>query len=220
MMSVKKSSPHVRFDDANTASVIDTDSETETENTVGTPSNKDTFNTGKVAFTPKINNVAYKNVDEREKTVVAPQGSLMRPNYEDNLRRVSVVLQQHIMKCQYLMARSPPRSSVPPKPKTFSSPAKPLSSAAGLFHTESIDKFNEENFLIPKYTYQFVHSPITRVGLLYGVVPVKHCPKTPTLAEIHKFLFDLFVKAHLTAECSIGINTNNPYSNAHIIVLR
>jgi hypothetical protein len=158
-----------------------------------TASSSETFNTGRLSFTPKISNVHYKTPDEREKSLVAPPSSLTRPNYEDNLRRVSVVINQHILKCESLMT------------KKNTAPGSLIgSSTTGIFRSENIAKFSEENFLIPKFSYQFVHSPLTRIGYLYGVVPTRYTPHTPTLTEIHTFLFDLFVKANLTAECSIG----------------
>ena len=153
---------------------------------------KEFFNTAKQAFTPKfskINNVHYKKVDERESMAVAPHGSISRPNYEDNLRRVSVVINQHISKCENLL-----------------DPLNHLQSAAELkIQTDKINKFSEENYLSPEYTYRFVRSPIARMGFLYGIIPLKFEPKSPTLTEIHTFLYDLFTKAHLTAECSIGM---------------
>lgn len=156
-------------------------------------SSSETFNTARLSFTPKISNVYYKTPDEREKSLVAPPSSLSRPNYEDNLRRVSVVIKQHIQKCESLMTRKYATSgSLTGLPST------------GIFLPENIAKFSEENFLKPKFSYQFVHSPLTRIGYLYGVVPAQYTPHTPTLKEIQTFLFDLFVNAKLTAECSIG----------------
>lgn len=184
----EKGGPRVRF----TENIVIPSSSSDLSKSYGISPAIDSFNTGKEAFTPKIKDVHYKNYEERAQTVLAPKSSLTRPNYEDNLRRVSVVLHQHIMKCEALMAR---------KMKAASS--RPPSTSVGIFNRENIALFSEENFLIPKYTYQFVQSPITRVGFLYGVVPMKYCPMTPDLADIHKFLFDIFVRANLTAECSI-----------------
>ncbi len=51
------------------------------------------FNTSKEALTPvNIDKVKFKKMNERENVCVAPHGSLSKPNYEDILRRVSVVI--------------------------------------------------------------------------------------------------------------------------------
>lgn len=60
------------------------------------------FNTAKYSHTPKISHrsIAYKDPTKRESsTVLAPPSSISKPNYEDMLRRVSVVIHQHIAKC-------------------------------------------------------------------------------------------------------------------------
>ena len=43
------------------------------------------------------------------------------------------------------------------------------------------------------------------MGLLYGIGLVSAEFNEPTLNEVHTFIRDLFVKAQLSAECSIGI---------------
>lgn len=64
--------------------------------------------------------------------------------------------------------------------------------------------FSEENFLSPQYVYHFVRQPITRLGFLYGIRKVKKKCTIPSVADVHTFISDLFVKAQLSAECSIG----------------
>lgn len=73
-----------------------------------------------------------------------------------------------------------------------------------------LEKFQESNFMIPDYVYHFVRAPISRMGFLYGIHKVRNVSPTPTLQEIHTFLSDLFVKALLSAECSIGESTVLP----------
>ena len=43
------------------------------------------------------------------------------------------------------------------------------------------------------------------MGVLYGVGVMTAEFNEPTLNEVHTFIRDLFVKAQLSAECSIGI---------------
>ena len=79
-------------------------------------------------------------------------GSISRPNYEDILRRVSVVLHQHVEKCERRLAGATPETM-----------------ETGLFHSSKMEEFSEENFLSPQYVYHFVRAPITRLGFSYGI---------------------------------------------------
>ena len=113
-------------------------------------------------------------------------GSISRPNYQDILRRVSVVLQQHMEKCERRLAEATPETM-----------------EKGLFHASRMEEFNEKNFISPQYVYHFVRAPIMRLGFSYGIR--KHTPqhKKPKLNDVHEFLSDLFFKAQLSPECSI-----------------
>jgi hypothetical protein len=142
----------------------------------------------KEAYTPKITHVVqYRDPKERASTAVAPASSLTRPNYEDILRRVSVVIHQHITKCETTLARTPPDKL-----------------DTGLFHVNKIHRFAEDLFTSPQYAYTFLRAPVMKMGFLYGIRKVERELSIPTLAEVHTFLRDLFVKAQLSAECSIG----------------
>jgi|LauGreSBDMM110SN_4_FD.fasta_scaffold78297_1 hypothetical protein len=138
------------------------------------------------AFTPKITRVQYKNPQERPKSALAPASSLSRPNSEDILKRVSIVIHTHIEKCEK-------RLSV----------ATPDTYETGKFHTSKMLAFSEENFLSPQYVYHFVRQPIVRLGFLYGIRKVAPQYETPSLETVHKFLNDLFFNAQLSPECSI-----------------
>lgn len=85
------------------------------------------FNTSASHVTPSINRVKYKNPSERESSCVAPPSTLSRPNYEDILRRVAVVIHQHITKCEARLSKA--------TPETFET---------GLFHSSKMEKFSEE----------------------------------------------------------------------------
>jgi hypothetical protein len=144
------------------------------------------FNTSKSAYTPSISRVKYKHVNERENIDIAPQGSLSKPNYEDILKRVSVVIHQHIQKCEARLQGA--------TPDTYET---------GMFHRSQMLKFSEENFVSPQYAYQFVRAPLLLSGFLYGIRKLVKDYNSPDLNEVHEFLVSLFVGAHLTAECSI-----------------
>ena len=138
------------------------------------------------AFTPKISRkVEYKNPEERSANCLAPPSSLSKPNCEDILKRVSVVIHQHIEKCEMKLSK---QSNLDEK---------------ATLESQKIEIFSEENFLSPQYVYHFVRQPISRMGFLYGIRQLKKSLKLPTLKEVHTFISDLFVKAHLSAECSI-----------------
>ena len=137
------------------------------------------------AFTPKISRtVEYKNPEERSANCLAPPSSLSKPNCEDILKRVSVVIHQHIEKCELKLSK-----------QSFDEKSK--------LQSQKLEIFSEENFLSPQYVYHFVRQPISRMGFLYGIRQLKKSLKMPTLKEVHTFISDLFVKAHLSAECSI-----------------
>jgi hypothetical protein len=132
-------------------------------------------------MTPK-----YVKPEDRPAQLVAPASSISRPNYEDILRRVSIVFHQHISKCE---------------------DRKKLKTAAnaetGRFTDSQMKKFDEEQYTSPQYAYHFIRAPICRIGFLCTIREIKHDPIPPSLIEIYTFLCDLFEKAQLSAECSI-----------------
>ncbi len=156
------------------------------------------FNTSKHALTPALSRVlpVYKNPEERLAHCVAPPSTISRPNYEDILRRVSIVIHQHIQRCEQ-------RLSV----------ATPDTIEKGLFRASQMEKFAEELFTSPQYVYHFVRAPLSRLGFLYGIRKLSTQYSSPTLSEVHVFLSDLFVKAQLSAECSIGIFLDSTSEN-------
>lgn len=151
------------------------------------------FKTG-VKYTPKINKinrVQYKNVEARQlalsKNIETPQqGSLSKPNFEDILKRVSIVIHQHVQSCEERIRKLTPETC-----------------ESGLFHRSQMEKFSEYHFVSPQYVYHFAHAPVCKLGFLFGIREVKKEYKSPDLAEVHRFISDLFVKAQLSAECSI-----------------
>lgn len=117
---------------------------------------------------------------------MAPPSTLHRPNYEDILRRVSVVLHSHIEVCEARL-----KSATPENMET------------GLFHMSSLSTFSEDNFVTPQFLCHFVRSSPSRIGFCYGIKKIKNAYFTPTVHEIFTFLRTLFVEAQLSAECSI-----------------
>jgi hypothetical protein len=144
------------------------------------------FNTG-VEATPSISRLKYKDPKEREQSVIAPHSTLSRPNYEDILRRVSVVIYQHIAKCEVLMSKK----------------GTDKEKSSTMFEREKMEKFSEEHYLSSQFVYHFVRAPLLRLGFMYGIRKLHKECNTPSLNEVHLFLANLFVKAQLSAECSI-----------------
>ncbi|CAE7739682.1 CCNY [Symbiodinium microadriaticum] len=145
------------------------------------------FNPSHVNSTPSLTAISYREPKERAPQVVAPASSLVRPNYEDILKRVSVVLHKHITTCEKSYKEAPPDMS-----------------ESGTFHTSKMETFSEDNFISPVYVYHFARSvPLTRVGLCYGLRKLQSTYNHPSLGEVHIFLRTLFGEAQLSAECSI-----------------
>lgn len=138
------------------------------------------------AFTPTLNDVHYISPKHRQAEAVAPPSSLARPNYEDILRRVSVVIHQHIQKCEAKLALLSPENY-----------------DTGPFHKSKVCTFSEENFISPQFVYHFVRTPLIRLGFCYGLRKLQHKCGTPTPNEVYLFIRTLFLKAHLSPECSI-----------------
>jgi hypothetical protein len=148
------------------------------------------INTSAVPATPSVNDinkVQYRNPEQRvniEKSL--PPSSIAQPNYEDILRRVSVVIHQHALKCEARFAKATPEVM-----------------ETGLFHLSKMKMFSEDNFVSPQYSYYFVRSSINHLGFCYTIRKIHQKYTLPTVNEIYVFIRDLFVKAHLSAECSI-----------------
>jgi hypothetical protein len=144
-----------------------------------------------VLNTPSIRkDLAYRAPSERAPVLVAPQqGTMVRPDFADMLRRVSIVLEQHITKCEKRYERA--------------ASAGTLYVEDGLFHMRQGDKFAEEQFLSPQYKYHFVRVPLCRLGFMYGIAEVAREFAVPGVEEIHAFLSQLFTQAALSAECTI-----------------
>lgn len=106
----------------------------------------------------------------------------------DILRRVSIVIRQHILKCEERLRF-----------------ATSDTSETGLFHMSKMKLFDEDNYLKPQYAYRFQHMPLAHMGMHYSIIRLESPSSIPEVTEIYAFCRDLFIKAQLSAECSIGI---------------
>ena len=138
------------------------------------------FNPSHINSTPSLTTLSYREPKERAPQVVAPSSSLVRPNYEDILKRVSVVLHKHINTCEKSYQESTPDVL-----------------ESGTFHKSKMETFSV-------YVYHFARShPFARTGMCYGLRKLQSTYTVPTLTEVHTFLRTLFGEAQLSAECSI-----------------
>ena len=145
------------------------------------------FSFSKDSFTPSVERITNNALKPPvlASNAIAPPSTMVKPNYEDILRRVSVVLYQHIDKCE--------------------SQLKNNADVGTLFDPDKLELFSEESFLLPKYCYDFTTMSVARLGFQYSLRRLKPYYNTqPSLNDIHCFLRDVFVKARLTPECSIG----------------
>ena len=69
-------------------------------------------------------------------------GSLNRVNFRDALKRVAMVVHQHIVKIEQRY-QNRTRDNI----------------NSGLFHAKKMDMFSESNFVTPVYEYKFVRVP-------------------------------------------------------------
>ncbi|OQR94939.1 cyclin-Y-like protein [Achlya hypogyna] len=181
--------------------------------------------------TPKLrtNGLKYRAPDARVDVseTLAPPSSVAKPNYDDSLRRVSVVLYQHIRRCEKRLretAHLATSSQVSYGATTLSGePSVEASMSRSDHRTESFDSstvhppngilsglqlsldkvFDEEHFVSPQYKYTFVRLPTLHPLTYYRMDKVNCKTHIPSVEEIFRFCKNLFNRAQLSAECTI-----------------
>jgi hypothetical protein len=141
------------------------------------------------AYTPRMGKkqIKYKPAEMRTpvQQMASPLGTLSRPNFRDALRRVAMIIRQHIIKIE----------------RRFES--KTLRHDDGLFCESMRTSFSEEAFVTPTYKCTMVRVPMARGGMVYGLKKVRRKYEIPTEAEIYDFGHQLFKTVQLSSECSI-----------------
>ena len=149
----------------------------------------ETFRPSSDAYTPRVNSkkINYKPAKDRASTAMSTtMGTISRPNFRDALRRVAMIIQQHVVKIE---KRNEER---------------PISSCRnGLFSSKMMDMFSEDNFLSPRYKYTMVRLPMARPGIICSMRPIKSNYTIPMEDEIYEFAHRLFKSVQLSSECSI-----------------
>lgn len=142
------------------------------------------------AYTPRMGHcdLKYKPIETRASVekISSTMGTIQRPNFRDALRRVSIILHQHIVKIE----------------QRFQTGIHGVDDT-GLFKASMRDEFDEENFATPRYKCSIVRVPMARPGVVYSMRKIRVAHTTPTVDEIYDFAHQLFKKVQLSSECSI-----------------
>jgi hypothetical protein len=139
------------------------------------------------AYTPLIKKKKFEYLPAEQRTPVqkmsSPMGTLARPNFRDALRRVAMIIRQHIVKIEHRFD-NPDRRNV-------------------LFDPEMKKAFLEDNFLIPRYKCTMVRVPMARPSMVYAMRKIDVKYAIPSEEEIYDFAHQLFKSVQLSSECSI-----------------
>ena len=118
--------------------------------------------------------------------MATPMGTLQRPNFRDALRRVAMIIHQHIVKIERRFEVSDAKRG-----------------ERGLFKVSMKEMFSEEKYCTPTYNCTMVRIPMARPGMVYGLRKINTKPKIPSEEEIYEFAHQLFKAVQLSSECSI-----------------
>mmetsp|Transcript_65444 Transcript_65444/g.77468 ORF Transcript_65444/g.77468 Transcript_65444/m.77468 type:complete len:622 (-) Transcript_65444:41-1906(-) len=144
-----------------------------------------TFRPSSDACTPHMRKkVEYLPAARRTpQTATTTMGTISRPNFRDALRRVAMIIQQHICKIE----------------RRFEDGSDPT----GLFHPRMKNLFHEERFLTKRYECTMPRIAMARPGLMMAMKEIKYKSSVPTCDEIYQFAHQLFKRVQLSSECSI-----------------
>lgn len=144
------------------------------------------------AYTPRIERkrIKYKAAEARTPVqhMASPMGTLQRPNFRDALRRVAMILHQHVVKIE---GRFEGQSDTK------------LATDDGLFKASMRDIFHEDTYRTPTYKCNMVRIPMARPGMVYGLRKIRVMYEIPSETEIYDFGHQLFKSVQLSSECSI-----------------
>jgi Cyclin len=154
---------------------------------------RELFRPSSDAYTPRMGKkeIKYKPAELRTpvQQMSTPLGTLQRPNFRDALRRVAMIIRQHIVKIER-------RFEVVGETRA-------RGSTDGLFSKAMKEEFSEERFLTPRYKCTMVRVPMARSGMVCGLKKIHEHFEIPSEAEIYEFAHRLFKSVQLSSECSI-----------------
>ena len=152
------------------------------------------------AYTPRIERkkIKYKTAEARPSVqrMSSPMGTLHRPNFRDALRRVAMIIHQHIVKIENRFEQQAGEWGE-------SKARRKGATNDGLFHASMRDVFNEELYRTPTYKCSMARIPMARPGMIYGLRKIKVLYTIPSETEIYEFGHQLFKSVQLSSECSI-----------------
>ena len=151
---------------------------------------KEIFRPSSDAYTPRVAKKHFKFKPAEMRTAVQTSdqnmGTLSRPNFRDALKRVAMIIKQHIVKIEERFVGRRGRAS-----------------SDGLFRASMLEAFAEDNFSTPLYRCTMVRLPMAHPGMVYGLRKVQTHFTIPTEEEIYEFGHQLFKSVQLSSECSI-----------------
>jgi hypothetical protein len=165
------------------------------------PKTVEMFRPSSDAYTPRIERkkIKYKAAEARPSVqhMSSPMGTIQRPNFRDALRRVAMIIHQHIVKIE---------SRFEQQGEKFNESARRNKGGVmneGLFHASMRDMFNEDSYRTPTYKCNMARIPMARPGMVYGLRKIKVAYTIPSETEIYDFGHQLFKSVQLSSECSI-----------------
>jgi hypothetical protein len=146
------------------------------------------------AYTPRMGkkDLKYKPAEMRTpvQKIASPMGTLSRPNFRDALRRVAMIIHQHIVKIERRFEQKQESHRNHPRDDS-------------LFLTSMRDAFSEDCFISPKYKLTMVRVPMAIPSTVFGLKRIRPRYEIPSEKEIFDFAHQLFDSVHLSSECSI-----------------
>jgi len=124
----------------------------------------------------------------RHEQVGSASGSVSRPDFDDCLRRSAAVLHKHVTVCEWRRRRA-----VKSRPETLET---------GQFHKSKEELFEESRYVEPQREVTLTRFPFA-LGFEFGMRRVESNFREPDMQDIYTFLHTLFIRAHLSSECSI-----------------
>ena len=156
------------------------------------------------AYTPRIErkDIKYKTAEARAPVhhMSSHMGTLQRPNFRDALRRVAMIIRQHIVKIESRFEQQGEDSSDNRSPRMIQIKAN---TNDGLFHASMRDIFHEDCYRTPTYKCNIARIPMARPGMVYGLRKIRVVYMIPTETDIYDFGHQLFNSVQLSSECSI-----------------
>lgn len=128
----------------------------------------------KMTYRTPINRLSTR----RYEALSSSAGSVTKPDHDDCLRRTSVVVQKHIATCEARRGRNQ-------------------------FRAEASRVFHEKNYASPRYKVTTYRLPLTWMGFQYTMHRADEHYEPPSTDDVYDFLSTLFVRAHLSSECSV-----------------